>query len=676
MNKPTGAGVVVLSSATEAQRAISELSGKHIQDRKVSIQLARKTDGTPHVVEVAVQADDQSAADIVSASMSKSEMDMKANKKAQTELARQKIEALKNRGNVPPPTDVHRGNVQGALSSQEQQNPVEESQSKLLQQEPLASSKPMAISQIQGTFFTSANRNPAFGKPGFVIPGLFMDSAPLEPSTPLEQPQIQSQEPQDKLDVKLAPEVGSSEPENPITHSQIPAVVTPQAKSLLSANLEAQKQKSGTVEETNESKKRQKSADFIDSPSTRARRLLGQNEETSVIIEISEDETNGDTEDENMDIDDDIAMDIDEENGQHTPPKQLFSTESTSGKPKSIRELPPLSDFPGRKKISSNTTVVTPPTAQTPSKIREAESLKIKEKKIELMNRRIAELEQRIKAKQTASRAHTPGTPGSSAASPKLSGVAVGSHDKPRFGEGDNELNRDIKGQSEDPNLKEAAEITEAAKFDATKAAGVVETSEIAATTQAAAAIETAELAKAAEAAEAAKVAEHAKAAEVVRLAELAKAAEAAEAAKLAELDRAAEAAEVAKIIEQERLLAEQKAKTIQIAKADAERLRAEKVAAAEEEKQRQARRAEIESGLPILDAEVERTQRKLELLKKEMDDLSREVHKGIEGRRILMEELDGLTPPPKPSRISHGQTHVNGSGTHAPEPVDERQGK
>lgn len=647
-NKSTGSGVVVLSSATETQRAISELSGKHILDQRVSIQLARKTDGAAHAIEIAVQAEAQSATKVVSNSISKSEMYSKANKKAQTELARQKIEALKNRVNIPPPTDDHRSNVQGSPPNQEQPKPVEKPQSKLLQQELQVASNPAVISQTQGSFFMPSNR-----KPAFIIPGLFMDSTPLEPSMLLQKFHVQplTEEPQDKLEMNHRTELGNSEPESPTVHSQIAAVVDPPITSILPVYPEAQKPPLAIVQATNESRKRQKAADFIDSPSTRVRRPLGQNEETSVIIEISEDEMNESTEDE-MDIDDDIAMDIDDDNGQHTPPKQLFSNESSSGKPKSIRDLPPLSDLPGRKKIPSNPAVVTPPAAQTPNKSREPETLKVKEKEIELMNRRIAELEQRIKAKQTASRAQTPGTPGSSPASPKLPGASIGSHEMPNPGIGEKSSNHHVKDQSEDRNLSGAAEIAEAD--------GIVETAEIAATSKAAAAVETAHLAEAAEAVEAAKTAE------IVRVAE---------ATRLAELARVTEAAEAAEAVEQERILVVRQEKALQLAKADAERLRAAEAAAAEEEKQRQARRVEIESGLPILDAEVERTKQKLESLKKAMDELSREVEKGIEGRRVLMAELDRLTPSKPPIYIQEA-TLMNGSGTHAPDPVEERYGK
>ena len=43
--RPVGYAFVDLSTSSEAQRAISELSGKEILSRKVSVQLARKPEG-------------------------------------------------------------------------------------------------------------------------------------------------------------------------------------------------------------------------------------------------------------------------------------------------------------------------------------------------------------------------------------------------------------------------------------------------------------------------------------------------------------------------------------------------------------------------------------------------------------------------------------------------------
>ena len=49
--RPVGYAFVDLSTATEAQRAISELSGKEILNRKVSVQLARKPEAATEKVD-------------------------------------------------------------------------------------------------------------------------------------------------------------------------------------------------------------------------------------------------------------------------------------------------------------------------------------------------------------------------------------------------------------------------------------------------------------------------------------------------------------------------------------------------------------------------------------------------------------------------------------------------
>jgi multidrug resistance efflux pump len=69
-----------------------------------------------------------------------------------------------------------------------------------------------------------------------------------------------------------------------------------------------------------------------------------------------------------------------------------------------------------------------------------------------------------------------------------------------------------------------------------------------------------------------------------------------------------------------------------QTAEAEAEQLER---AIAEVAEQKRRRKAEIEFGLPILDAEVERTQMRLEEMKKEMYRLEAEVQKGLEGRKV-----------------------------------------
>lgn len=53
-NRPVGYAFVDLATAQEAQRAIAELSGKEILDRKVSVQLARKPEPAEAKAEGAV----------------------------------------------------------------------------------------------------------------------------------------------------------------------------------------------------------------------------------------------------------------------------------------------------------------------------------------------------------------------------------------------------------------------------------------------------------------------------------------------------------------------------------------------------------------------------------------------------------------------------------------------
>lgn len=85
------------------------------------------------------------------------------------------------------------------------------------------------------------------------------------------------------------------------------------------------------------------------------------------------------------------------------------------------------------------------------------------------------------------------------------------------------------------------------------------------------------------------------------------------------------------------------------------ESLRPETVTTAETEQAQQAleeankerrkeRRAAIEAGLPILDAEVQKTEQKLEYLRNQIRELESDLQRGVEGRRNLVEELRTLS--------------------------------
>ncbi len=52
-DRPVGYAFVDVSTPSEAERAITELSGKEIKERKVSVQIARKPEASGEKVEVA-----------------------------------------------------------------------------------------------------------------------------------------------------------------------------------------------------------------------------------------------------------------------------------------------------------------------------------------------------------------------------------------------------------------------------------------------------------------------------------------------------------------------------------------------------------------------------------------------------------------------------------------------
>ncbi len=557
----------MLSSAVQAQGAITELSGKQNFNQKVSALLAPKSEGTMQTTKAALPAEDRPSAENFPDSGAKTDTDAEANKKAQTELARQKIEALKNRAIIARfNNDTNQRGLPSYLESGGESLP------KVSQEEPAAAIQPTPVPQSKSTrpIFIPLSR-----KPAVTIPGLFMESTALEASTVLgrSEGELHTNEAQSKSEHARASELQGHPKNVPGKESDRPPVQPPTERDSGAPYTLSNPEARIEPPPINEPKRRQRAADFIDPPSVKARKLLGRNTDSSVIIEVSDNETIGDMED-NTDIEDDIAMDIDEDIFQSSPPKKPSSIASGSGKQKAIRDLPPLSDFPIRKKPVANVAAPTPPAAQTPSKSREPESLETKVKEIEVMNRRIAELEQRIKAKQIATRAETPGTPERSG-SPKHKS-------RSEAGEMDNTASDqievgDLKDVAEAANLDENTAVVAAAETpradEALRIAPQQHEHERILAEQRAEDLEQAKAnAARIQAAEAAKAIEQ----------ERALAEQRAEDLKRAKVNAARiQAAEAAKAIEQERVLAEQRAED---AKADAERLRAVEAARAIEQ--------------------------------------------------------------------------------------------
>lgn len=599
-------GEVMLSSASEAQRANMKLSGTSLLGQSVSVPLAQSFDSANQTNKAVVRTEDAPSTEHILDSTVKNEADAEAKKRAKTELARQKIEELKNRGSIAQSSNLI--NSKGLPPSLE---PVEKSQLRLSQEEPTATGHYTPISQAipaNSTFMTLSR------KPTITIPGLFMESMPPEPVLLIDQPEssLDNTDPQAEPCIVPISDFQDSGVKRSEEEPESSPLQSAFGVNSISLNLVKQVQPVAKAEP----RRRQKAADFIDSAPTQARRPLGHNNDTSVIIEVSDNEEMGDTENENIDIDEDIAMDIDEDNFQSSPTKQPHSIESMPGKQKLIRDLPPLSDFPPRKKISLNA-VLTPPVVQTPAKIKDPESYQTKVKEIEVMNRRIAELEQRIKAKHTASRADTPGTPRRSA-SPKLLEASAGSQEEPRP-EAKHMIVNVTDDQIEVRNSKDVKEDTPLSE----------ETSSI----------------SAADASVPSKITEVAEAVQTIGQERNLEEKHAQDLERTEADTERLRGAQEAINIEQERIFAEAQARDIERAKVNVEQLRLTE-ATETAEKKRKMRLSEIDSGIPMLDAEVEKSKQELSSLEQKVEVLKNQVQKAEEWKRVLLEERSELSPP------------------------------
>ena len=381
-------------------------------------------------------------------------------------------------------------------------------------------------------------------------------------------------------------------------------------------------------------------SDFINSPSTKVKRPLGQQEDANVIIDVSDDEVSDDSSGEEY------------FGRQDSLPRGPQVIVPGNGKKEPPKSLPPLTVLPQRKK-----SVLTPPAAQVSGQSGDLDGLKSKELEIEVMNRKIAELEQRIatKAKQTTSRSHSPRTSSRETISPPPSGPSHQISNPPNLplilSDSQNGDVAHVEKRESFTALAETIETAGAERLNAVQQ------------------LEQVERAKA--------EAERSLAAETIR----ALAAEASlkreeklEPQQAEEQPNFQEAKQRSEDQEQERVQAKEerrleKSQSRQAGGEEAKKTRQEADHYLQEQQQtlaqkarqgflqeqerkrslddqRQARKAEIESGLPLLDAEVEKTKKRLESLRQEMEILETELQKGIEGRNGLIEELRILSRP------------------------------
>ena len=315
--------------------------------------------------------------------------DAEEKKRAQTELARRKMEALMNRNSKPRAETASQPTV---TSSSDQQAPA----AKIINSG-APKVEPQPLSVITGPQAPPTPRSSFFSPtPGrqFSLPGLFMPSA--------------SQKLNGDTVSQTHQEISTcSDAQPPSIKALNGAVAAPaplrnptaNREPIKSFNQEASGGISPSTEIINSTRKRQKAADFIEASSTRVKRLFGQSGDNGVVIDVSDEEAP----DSSLN---DVEMDID------TDQDMYGIGQGNSDESNKLQRSAPNVQLQRRPSalVDAHTSVgiMTPPVAPVSGK--ETNALKSKEMEIEVIKRRIAEKEQRRQAKQSASRAETPTT--------------------------------------------------------------------------------------------------------------------------------------------------------------------------------------------------------------------------------------------------------------------------
>ena len=553
----------------------------------------------------------------------KDDISADAKRKAQTDLARQKIEALKLRQETPKVTPSGPVHQPHAIPSG--------IKPPALPAIPAMVNRPPAPGR-QSSYFSPISENAPFS-----IPGLFMTTIPPETvkqshEKPAQLISTSTKEPQ-QLSVPIEP------------HHE-PASTSEEALTRISSSEtrnEAEPDKSAMSATMH--RKRQKAADFLDSPSIRIKRPLGQQENSSIIIDISDDD---------MDVtSDNDNVDIEAHDQQVLVSKKPQPTDSVNGRPKLLQDLPPLSGSPSQRANTITTgSILSMPT--------QAKGLKTKEIEIDMMNRKIAELEQRINAKRTNSRAQTPRASDRATVSPPRNKAS--------------QAEAEASAATIQPSLHTDSVVVD--DFSDQTPAAFIEEADKLATEQKLHEMETEKAeAERSLAADVARVSgetemlkqeqtQSTKDNEPVRFESEAESLASSQSYRIEqhetqdeqmsqdhddELDRLKEGSHLQKRVEEKSLEEEQ-----------CHAQKEEQVKAFEE--QRRMRKSAIESGLPILDATMERTKQKLEFLRREIEGLEQEVQKGVTGRKALVKELMSLSLPTDPQKSLDQENELNQS--------------
>lgn len=567
----------------------------------------------------------------------KENADAEVKRKAQTDLARQKIEALK----LQQETRRATGNL-----STDQNYPFLSDSNSLAQ---VSAPEPLPrppVPNRQSSYFS-----PIGQKAPFSIPGLFMTSEP-SPSTKTSE--------KDPHQHSAAP---AQELQEPIRLSeafqQPPVNMTPDAsrEPIFEPSNDAETLSAAL---STAHRKRRKAVDFLDSASRRIKRPLGQQDDCSFIIDISDDEM--------ADHSDLGSIDTDATDRRVLASNNSQLRDVTSSRQKSTRDFPPLSDFSSLRKKPA----MTPPAAPV---LHQAKGLKTKEMEIELMNRKIAELEQRINAKRTSSRAHTPGVSGSTTMSPARRQPSQDGGEEPK------EVCAETDGHGGHGSPEEVS-LVALETADTVSAEQKLHEVELAK-----AEVERSLAADLAPTPDGEQILQQDQPGAIQKIEQSTRRDEAQSPAPLEAREvegRQMQSKQLPPICNQE--LSQCTERIHFRERQESPCPEAEHTPSQREEgltnplnEQRRIRRAAIESGLPVLDASMEKTKQKLESLRNEIEALELEVKKGEEGRRALVEELETLPHAKEAQQPSQQeQPFVTDQSGELPEqlPMEETQGK
>ncbi|KAL8732833.1 MAG: hypothetical protein Q9166_002434 [cf. Caloplaca sp. 2 TL-2023] len=329
-----------------------------------------------------------------------------AKKREQTELARRKIEELKNRSKVskvtlPATTEVPTAAPVPATAVAASQPSYLEHQLMGVQSNQALTENtipPLAHAIPQYSYFSSQNAM-------FSLPGLFM--SPSQSQANVETEPVRIAPAQNGLaNVAMAESVifhttkADSTPDQsvPVSEKLLPSLQEKQSPGTLVTSQRTSPQVN------NNPRKRPTAADFIEPVTSKFRRSQSYKIGSSVVFEVSDDEGD-ESEKDTSDVQGNGVQDI-----KAVQNREYLTSRSGSTDNINPHQHPTLNDLHEKPDPNSRLKLA-PHGSQTPTQ-KDSGGLRAREEEIERMNRKILEMEQRRKAKQGVSRAQTPGTPG------------------------------------------------------------------------------------------------------------------------------------------------------------------------------------------------------------------------------------------------------------------------